>query len=187
MNKAELLESIKCLSEIVEKSCKDDVLDAGDIVRSVLDETDIDCTYETVRKMVSAITHYSDSTKMSLAKCLKEDGWTDGQCDGAVLNLKAIDTNVPLSIVARDLYDGLDQHQKELLLELASNLIPFFLRDEDLHVNELSDIIDDSSLAEWAHDNGWKHPEVDSISDFVEDMGSSEVRDFVVEYIQDNL
>jgi len=74
-----------------------------------------------------------------------------------------------------------------LLLELASNLIPFFLRDEDLHVNELSDIIDDSSLAEWAHDNGWKHPEVDSISDFVEDMGSSEVRDFVVEYIQDNL
>lgn len=187
MEKADLLESLRTLAEAVEMSCKIDVTDAGAIVNDILDETDINCTYETVRKIVNAITHYSDSTKMSLAKCLKEDGWTDGQCDGAALNLKAIDTDVPMGRVAQDLYSGLDQHQKELLLELASELIPLFLRDEDLHVNELSDIVDDSSLEEWASENGWKHPEKDSISDFVEDMRCSEVRDFVVEYIQDNL
>lgn len=187
MEKADLLESLRTLAEAVEMSCKADEADASEIVRDILEETDISCTYETVRKIVNAIAHHSDSAKMALAKCLKEDGWTGDQCDGAVLNLKVTELGVPMGRVAQDLYEGLGHEQKELLLELVSELIPLFLRDEDLHVNELSDIVDDSSLEEWASENGWKHPDHDSISDFVEDMGSSEVRDFVVEYIQDNL
>lgn len=188
MEKADLLESLRTLAEAVEMSCKaDEAKDAGEIVQDILDDTDISCVYETVRKIVSAVVSYSDSTKMSFAKCVKEDGWTDGQCDGAVLNLKAIDTDVPMGRVAQDLYNGLDQQKKELLLELVSELIPLLLNDMDIHVNGLEEIVDDSSLEEWAEEHGWKHPDKDSISDFVEDMGSSEVRDFVVEYIQDNL
>ena len=187
MEKADLLESLRALAEAVEMSCKIDVTDAGAVVHDILDNTEASNAYETVRKIVSAITHHSDSAKMALAKCLKEDGWTGDKCNGAALNLKAIDTDVPMGRVAQDLYEGLDQHQKELLLELASELIPLFLRDEDLRVNGLEEIVDDDSLEEWAQEHGWKHPDKDSIADFVEDMRSSEVRDFVVEYIQDNL
>ena len=188
MEKADLLESLRTLAEAVELSCKaDEPKDAGEIVSGILDETDINCAYETVRKMVNAITHHSEDAKKSLAKCLKEDGWTGDQCDGAVLNLKVADPGVPMGRVAQSLYEGLNVEQKELLLELLSEMVPFLLNDMDIHVNGLEEIVDDSTLEEWAEEHGWKHPDRDSIADFAEDMGSSEVRDFVVEYIQDNL
>ena len=193
MEKADLLESLRTLAEAVDMSCKaDEPKDAGEIVQGILDETDINCAYETVRKIVSTITHYSDSTKMSFAKCLKDDGWADngwasGECNGAVLNLKVAELGVPMAREAQNLYNGLGQKQKELLLSLVTELIPLLLQDEDVHVNGIEDIVDSSDLEEWAEENDWKHPDKDSIDDFVDSMPSSSVRDWVVDYIESNL
>lgn len=192
MDKAELLESLKCLSGIVEKSCSDDVtaVDAGAAVTDILDDTDVCCMYETVRAIVSAVTSYSDSARMSFAKCVNEDGWAEGENSsaGPGVCLKVAGLGAPVAQQAQRLYSGLRGEQKELLFDVIVELIPLLLQDGDLQeIGSIGDFVDESELEAWASDNGWKHPDKDSISDFANGADGNEVRDWVVEYIQDNL
>ena len=204
MDKAELLESLKTLTEAVEKSCNDGAQDAGEIVTDILDDTDISCTYETVRKIVSAIVHYSDSTKMSFAKCINEDGWAkigeEVPIDTVVSALETMQIG-DMRKACRDLvdeligrnvalcnmfFDALKEHQI-----YAADTDPFneaaqeWAEQHD-YFKQGSEEFEDAAH-EWADDNGLYDIKDFSFEDLADKYESSEVRDFVVAYIEEHL
>lgn len=183
MDKKELLDNLRTLTEAVEKSCNDDETDVGKIVEGILDNTDISCVYETVRKIVSAVVSYSDSTKMSFAKCINEDGWIKA---GDVMSCKTVASTIANMTLDSQKEEAIGSLIDALEESAGTNSALARALEKQGYVQKGSGEFDDLAK-EWAEDNDWIYLDDWSFEDLADRFDNSTVRDFVVEYIQDNL